>query len=1003
MHPHAVWPVACRLLRQPSRMRHLLLAACLLGAPALAQTLTPGPVANTFQLNNFVTGLNSLTDFRFLPDGRVVMTEKGGTAKVRLTDGTVVVAGTFSNVDSSSEKGLLGVELHPSFATNGRLFFYVSDGPSDIDKHRILSIVLNPDSTLQCGGGPCSPDGGTSQVLLANLKGPANHDGSGMGIGPDGKLYVGVGDTGCNSGVPPGGTITNFTGSCLTTANGKILRINVDGTIPSDNPLVGTLVHACNPTSNTCGDDPRNDPVTGQPRTEIWSWGVRNPFRFSFDPMTGRLWVGDVGEVTYEEVNLVTKGQHYGWPFREGAFGYPLNTCDTLGANGGGSDCVDPSYFCVHGGTGTQPDGGVLDGNCQSITGGTFLDTPGWPAAFQSRYWFGDNANGNVWTLTPNAARDGWIPSPRTSIGTGFGTVIRFLVGPDGLLYIGSNEGVIRVLSPKAGLPDAGPPDGGSPDAGPPDAGPPDAGPRDAGTPLDAGPIDFDGGTQPGGLAGGTPFQGPENCRSCHSSAAVDAGILYMPYDTWVSTMMGNAIRDPLFQAALTVANQDLAGIGQWCLRCHSPPSFVDGHAASGGIAPLDDIDRAGISCEVCHRTVPSAELVGNARITFEQSLTMHGPYDGGSPSHLTLEDPAIGQSSLCGQCHQVFNPLIHRAGTTRPFPLDTTFSEWLQSAYSTGPGARTCQSCHMEVQQGDLVVAKDTSVTRTNPLKHTFAGDNIWGLAAVQAADPTRAEFAADFAATSAAALRSLQSAARVEIVPPSGPVPAGSEVELKVRVTNLTGHKLPTGYGDGRRVFIELSIGDQVVSGRYDTTAGDLVPDVQLAVFEAVHGRADGGLDHLALHDTIFKDTRIEPLGFQPDADTEPVGISFLKDADGGALGAAEWTYRVTFPAELAGDAGVVTAKLFHQVTTRDYVEALAQANATDSTGTQLLSIWNTTGQAPPVEMTRATQSIPLVSIGDSAVTGSCGCHATSGSAAALPALGVLVVLVLRRRRTG
>jgi hypothetical protein len=245
------------------------------------------------------------------------------------------------------------------------------------------------------------------------------------------------------------------------------------------------------------------------------------------------------------------------------------------------------------------PDGGPLDGNCQSITGGVFLDTAGWPAAFQSRYWYGDNANGNVWTLTSNATRDGFVASPRTSIGTGFGTVIRFLVGPDGLLYIGSLEGSIRILSPKAGLsdagpPDAGPPDAGPPDAGPPDAGPPDAGPPDAGPPVDAGPINFGGGTPPGGLAGGAPCQGPESCRSCHSTASVGATDLYMPYDTWVSTMMGNAIRDPLFQAALSVANQDVVGIGQWCLRCHSPPSCRPGHGASGRSPPSTTSTRRG-------------------------------------------------------------------------------------------------------------------------------------------------------------------------------------------------------------------------------------------------------------------------------------------------------------------------------------------------------------------------------------------------------------------------
>jgi hypothetical protein len=95
-------------------MRHLFLVAALLGTPAVAQTLSPGTVANTFQLTTFVgTGVSQLTDFRFLPDGRVVMTEKTGAVKIRLTDGTIVTAGSFS-VDSSSEKGLPGRRAAPS-------------------------------------------------------------------------------------------------------------------------------------------------------------------------------------------------------------------------------------------------------------------------------------------------------------------------------------------------------------------------------------------------------------------------------------------------------------------------------------------------------------------------------------------------------------------------------------------------------------------------------------------------------------------------------------------------------------------------------------------------------------------------------------------------------------------------------------------------------------------------------------------------------------------------
>jgi hypothetical protein len=320
--------------------------------------------------------------------------------------------------------------------------------------------------------------------------------------------------------------------------------------------------------------------------------------------------------------------------------------------------------------------------------------------------------------------------------------------------------------------------------------------------------------------------------------------------------------------------------------------------------------------------------------------VTYHGPYDDSpfSPAHNLVSDPftARDDSRLCGQCHQVDNPdehLYDAAGndTGRVFPLDTTYSEWLHSAYSTGAGAKTCQGCHMVREAQDLPVAKDGPV-RPTPSRHAFVGGNVWGLDAVRAAAaPGELDgLEAAFAANRAAALQNLSAAADVQVLLPDGPLPVDTDVQVKVRVFNRTGHKLPTGYADGRRVFLELRVNDQVVSGAYDGDAGALVPDPQLAVFEAVHGRSDGGLDHLALHDTILKDTRIEPLGFVPDVDTAPVGISFLRDADGGSLGAVEWTYHVRFPGPaVAGGTGTVEARLFHQATTRDYVEALAAAN--------------------------------------------------------------------------
>src|SRR5678816_1844395 len=210
-----------------------------------------------------------------------------------------------------------------------------------------------------------------------------------------------------------------------------------------------------------------------------------------------------------------------------------------------------------------------------------------------------------------------------------------------------------------------------------------------------------------------------------------------------------------------------------------------------------------------------------------------------------------------------------------------------------------SCQDCHMVRAAQDLPVAKDGPV-RPTPRRHAFVGGNVWGLDAVRAAAAPGELAGLDsaFAANRAAALQMLAGAADVQILLPEGALPVETEVAVRIRVFNRTGHKLPTGYADGRRVFLELRVNDQVVSGAYDGDAGVLVSDPQLAVFEAVHARRDGGLDHLALHDTILKDTRIEPLGFRPDEDTAPVGITFLREADGGAMGAVELTYRVRVP---------------------------------------------------------------------------------------------------------
>jgi len=388
-----------------------------------------------FAIADHVTGLGPTTDLGFLPDGRMVIVEKDGAVRLRAADGTVTAAGSFPVDTTSLEKGLLGVAVDPDFATERRLFLYYSAsdaaGGTSLDRHRVVSVLLKADGTL---------DAASEQVLVSGLRGPANHDGGALAIGPDGRLYVGVGDTGCNSGQPPGPSTppTNYFGTCLTNGNGKILRVALDGSIPADNPLAGVAeVTAC---AGACGSAPAG---TAAPRADLWAWGFRNPWRFTFDPQTGHLWVGDVGEVTFEEVTVVRKGRHHGWPWREGAAGWPLAKCAEI--VGGGGECVEPAYACRHGAA-----AGGVDGDCQSITGGVFLPAPRWPAPLAGRYLFADNANRRLWTLDVNAARDGVVPGSRRDVAQlpGGQAPVSLRVGPDGDVYVAVLPGRVLRISP---------------------------------------------------------------------------------------------------------------------------------------------------------------------------------------------------------------------------------------------------------------------------------------------------------------------------------------------------------------------------------------------------------------------------------------------------------------------------------------------------------------------------------------------------------------------------
>ena len=216
------------------------------------------------------------TAMTFAPDGRLFVCQQGGQLRV-IKNGVLLPTPFLTvSVDSSGERGLLGVAFDPDFSSNQFLYIYYT--VSSIPVHnRVSRFTANGDVVV--------PNSETVILELDNLS-ATNHNGGAIHFGPDGKLYAGVGENanGANS-------------QTLANLLGKLLRINSDGSIPSDNPFFNT--------------------ATGANRA-IWALGLRNPFTFAFQPGTGRMFINDVGQNTWEEINDGITGSNYGWPDTEG-------------------------------------------------------------------------------------------------------------------------------------------------------------------------------------------------------------------------------------------------------------------------------------------------------------------------------------------------------------------------------------------------------------------------------------------------------------------------------------------------------------------------------------------------------------------------------------------------------------------------------------------------------------------------------------------------------------
>ena len=514
-----------------------------------------------------------------------------------------------------------------------------------------------------------------------------------------------------------------------------------------------------------------------------------------------------------------------------------------------------------------------------------------------------------------------------------------------------------------------------------------------------------------------------DNCGNCHASTAGNDA-QYFPYNTWAGSMMANAARDPLFWAALDVANNDQPGVGDYCLRCHTPQGWYGGHVVKtspttpaidgsngcrlagnyvssdnyvAGTTPAVVNDYSGETCHFCHRLMSPGPLgqsayTENANAWLDDSdcgsngPCRRGPYDY-LPGTTTVSPPPHPwqysayhtQSAQCGLCHNVTSPdtgagalktLVDASGTDTgiPFPIERTFREWQQSDFADvifrdGLGdtrytpavahGQTCQDCHMP-NSSDPNAAACTlaaSGSRSGDLAtHTLAGGNTWVPSILAGEYGSALNRSTAFAQTIAAAQQMLAGAAQLNLTPGAYAAPNGASdgsIALAVRVTNLSGHKLPSGYSEGRRVWLDVQVRDAAnvlvaESGAYDASTGILDADPQARVYEVLQGvwqsstcvTASGGKPqfHFVLNNCIAKDNRIPPLGFSggADAETRPVGAGYGSGARLANYDDAPYTF--VLPAG-STPPYQVSATLYYQTSSKEYIEFLHDQATTNA----------------------------------------------------------------------
>jgi hypothetical protein len=505
-------------------------------------------------------------------------------------------------------------------------------------------------------------------------------------------------------------------------------------------------------------------------------------------------------------------------------------------------------------------------------------------------------------------------------------------------------------------------------------------------------------------------------CSFCHGSYSEPEE----PYTRWNASMMGQAGRDPVFHAALANAGQDASFSGDTCLRCHVPQGWLVGHSTPTDGSLLQDVDFEGVACSICHRMVDPVYTPGmsppddqailaaltelpfnphSANYVIDPSDRRRGPFDlqadwlvirpGGWPGfHQFRQSPFHLSSRMCATCHDVSLPhfsrqpdstyTLNELDTPAPtddkyqqFPEQRTYSEWSQSLFAQGPvnlGGRfggnqpavsSCQDCHLPTITGQGCAFNPP--VRDNLPQHNFNGGNTWVLRAINQLY-FQSESGLSDAAVDASVARAqdmLQKASDLELFASPG--------TLTTRIINFTGHKLPTGYNEGRRMWINVKFLDpagQTVAemGSYDPVTA-VLSTADTKVYEARNGvdpaiSAATGIPigpgfHLAVNNTVFKDNRIPPMGFN--------NASFAA-VQAGHVGYSYTDGQYWDDTAFAFPPGVQRAMVtvYYQTTSKEYIEFLRDHGTSGiggNPGQNAYDMWLMFGKSVPVAMDSRT----------------------------------------------